>query len=59
MRGLVKVPSVRVAEPHHFNAGSDPSFHLNAAQGPTFHFNADLDPDPAPHLSNASLRQLV
>jgi hypothetical protein len=29
------------AEPHHFNADTDPSFHFNADPDPTFNFNAD------------------
>jgi hypothetical protein len=53
--GESTVPSVRGAEPHHFNAGPDLSFHLNAAQDPTFHFNSDLDPDQ----SDANLPPLV
>jgi hypothetical protein len=34
----------RLADPHHFNADSDP----------TFNFNVGQDPDPAPHQGDAN-----
>jgi hypothetical protein len=39
----------RVADPHHFNADSDPAFHCNA----------DPDPDPVHNQSDVNLRPLV
>ncbi len=36
-----------VADPHHFNSDTDPSFHFYTKLCPTFHFNADPDTDTA------------
>ncbi len=51
---------IRVADPHHFNADSDPepdpAFHFNADPDPAFHFNEVPDPDPATHHGDANLR---
>jgi hypothetical protein len=46
----------RVADTHHFNADSDPSFSHNADPDIACQFNADPDPDPAHHQSNGNLR---
>jgi hypothetical protein len=46
-----KVCRSLVAESHHFYEKQDPD--------QTFHFFADLDPDPAPHQSDANLSPLV
>jgi hypothetical protein len=51
--------NTRVANPHHFNAHSDPPLYFNADPDQTFHLNVDPDPDFAPYQSDVNLRTLV
>jgi hypothetical protein len=50
---------ISVADPHHFDGNPDPTILFDADPKPTFPFGADPDPDPAPHQSDANLRQLT
>jgi hypothetical protein len=48
VRSEKKQKSLQVADPHHFNADSDPAFRVNADPDPAYNLNADPGPDPDP-----------
>jgi hypothetical protein len=56
-RVLRECASIFVADPHHVDAGPDPTFHFDLNPNPTFKVGAN--PNPAPHQSNANLQPLV
>ncbi len=47
-----------IADPHHFNADSNPLLYFNADPDQVFHGNADPDLDPAPLQIDGNLRTL-
>ncbi len=45
---MVSNISASVAEPHHFDAYSEPACHFYADPDPACHFDADANTDPGP-----------